>query len=282
MKTDPAPFISCDCAYEHAGIVLFGAPFDGTASYRKGARLGPQEMRNAGDDGIETYSPYQDMDLEDIRVCDIGDLSLPPDDAFAALAIIEQTAARIAKDGKRPVMLGGEHLVTLGVVRALAAVHDDLHVIHLDAHADVRDDYLGEKLSHATVMRRVWDILGDGRIFQYGIRSGDREELRWAGGRMHTHMFDVQGIEYALAQTAGHPVYLTVDLDVLDSSVLPGTGTPEAGGISFNDLIGAFAALSGANVVGADLTELSPPCDPGGASTAAACKALRELLLAIS
>ena len=273
-------FIGCDKAYEDASIVLFGAPFDGTASFRPGSRFAPQQMRTDSD-GIETYSPYQDKDLTDIGVCDIGDIAFPFGDPKAVLAQIEQTADGIVSDGKVPVMIGGEHLVSLGTVRALAKAYPDLHVIHLDAHADLRDDYLGQKLSHATVMRRIWDILGDGRIFQYGIRSGDRDEIMWGKDHVYTHMFDCTEVEYALLKTAGKPVYLSIDLDVLDSSVLPGTGTPEAGGIGFADLVRSIIKISAANIVGADINELAPHYDQSGASTMAACKALRELLLAV-
>ncbi|MDD5017995.1 MAG: agmatinase [Eubacteriales bacterium] len=273
-------FIGCDKEYKDAGIVLFGAPFDGTASFRPGARFAPQAMRLCSD-GIETYSPYQNKDLSDISVCDIGDLEFPFGEPQAVLDIIEQKTAAIVSDEKLPVMIGGEHLVSLGAVRALAQKYSGLHVIHLDAHADLRNEYLGQKLSHATVMRRIWDILGDGRIFQYGIRSGDREEILWGRHHVHTRMFNCGDIEHAVKKTQDMPVYLSIDLDVLDSSVLPGTGTPEAGGIGFAELVEAIKKISPLHIVGADLNELSPHYDPSGASTMAACKALRELLVAV-
>ena len=273
-------FIGCDKEYADAGLILFGAPFDGTASFRPGSRFAPQAMRSDSD-GIETYSPYQDKDLSDIAVCDIGDIAFPFGDTEAVLSSIETAVSGIAGDSKIPFMIGGEHLVSLGAVRALIKKYPDLHIIHLDAHADLRDDYLGQKLSHATVMRRIWELVGDGRIFQYGIRSGDREEITWGKKHVFTHMFDCSGLETALQKTKGHPVYLSIDLDVLDSSVLPGTGTPEAGGIGFAELIDAIIKTSAADVVGADINELAPHYDTSGASTMAACKALRELLLAI-
>jgi agmatinase len=176
-------------------------------------------------------------------------------------------------------MLGGEHLVTLGAVRSVAAKHPDLHVIHFDAHSDLRDKYYGQKLSHATVMRRVWDIVGDGRIFQYGIRSGEREEVEWGKSHVYTNFFNCNNLDYAIETIKDKPVYLSIDLDVLDSSVLPGTGTPEAGGISFNELIQSIFKMSELNIVAADVNELSPHYDASGSSTLIACKVLRELLL---
>ena len=281
MNKTGRPFIGCDSDYAPSNIILFGAPFDGTASFRKGARFAPAQMRKNCGDGIETYSPYQRKDLADILVCDIGDVSLGTKNTSDVLDEIEKATACIVQDGKLPVMIGGEHLVTLGAVRALVKAVPDLHVIHLDAHADLRDEMLGDPLSHATVMRRIWDIVGDGRIFQFGIRSGERAELQWGKTHVNTHFFNCNGIDIALKKIAGKPVYLSIDLDVLDSSVLPGTGTPEAGGIMFGDLVDAIVDTSGGAIVGADLVELSPHCDPGGASTLAACKALRELLLSL-
>lgn len=273
-------FIGGECEYDEAGIVLFGAPFDSTTSFRPGARFGPKAIR-ADSYGIETYSPYQDKDLLNLRVFDCGDLELPFGNAEKALDIIESHTARILGDNKIPVMLGGEHLVTLGAVRAAAERSPSLSVIHFDAHADLRQEYLGETLSHATVMRRVWDILGDGKIHQFGIRSGESGEFSFA--REHTFMnkFDFSGLEQLPALLKDNPVYLTVDLDVLDPSVFAGTGTPEPGGVSFSRLHSAMLSLKGLNLVGCDLVELAPAYDQSGASTAAACKLLRELLLTL-
>jgi len=225
-------FIGCDSSYRAADIVLYGAPFDSTTSYRPGARFGPSAIRHESF-GLETYSPYQNADLTDFDVFDSGDLELCFGSSEAALADIEARAAEILKDGKLPLLLGGEHLVTLGAVRAAVKRYPDLHVVHFDAHADLRDDYLGARLSHATVLRRVWDLVGDGRIFQFGIRSGDREEFLWGREHVFTRRFDFKGLEETVAALQKKPVYFTLDLDVLDPSVFPGTGTPEAGGVSF-------------------------------------------------
>jgi len=281
LSSNIETFIGCDKPYNKAKHVLFGAPFDSTTSYRPGARFASKTMR-AESYGIETYSPYQNKDLEDTKVFDAGDLELCIGDTKMALDQIEAFVAGLIKDNKRPIMLGGEHLVTLPAISALSKRYDDLHVIHFDAHADLRDDYLGAKLSHATVMHRAWDLLGDNRIYQYGIRSGDKSEFLWGKGHVYTQKFGFDGLEDTITRLKDKPIYLTLDLDVLDPSVFPGTGTPEAGGVSFNELLNAIMQLSNANIVGFDMVELSPPYDPSGISTATACKLLREMLLSFS
>lgn len=276
-------FIGCDAEYDDARIVLYGAPFDSTTSFRPGARFGPSAMRHESF-GIETYSPYQDRDLEDISVFDSGDLELCFGDASRAIDDLEARAEQIISDGKLPFLLGGEHLVTLAPVRALAKRYPDMHIIHFDAHADLRDDYLGAKLSHACVMRRCHELLGDGRIHQFGIRSGERGEFGFA--KLHTdmHPLSLAGLDETVKKlrAASAPVYLTIDLDVLDPSGFPGTGTPEAGGVGFTELLLALLPICRElRLIGADMVELAPMLDPSGVSTAAACKLLRELLLAI-
>ena len=275
-------FIGCDCDYSDARIVLYGAPFDSTTSFRPGARFGPSAMRHESF-GLETYSPYQDADLTDCAVFDSGDLELCFGSAEAALQDIEGRAEEILRDGKFSLLLGGEHLVTLGAVRALVRRYPGLHIIHFDAHADLRDDYLGAKLSHACVLRRCHDLLGDGRIHQFCIRSGDREEFQFAKEHTDMHKFSFDGLEETVAalKEQGVPVYFTIDLDCLDPSAFPGTGTPEAGGVSFLQLLDAIRTVCSARLVGADVNELAPMLDVSGVSTATACKVLRELLLAI-
>lgn len=275
-------FIGCDAAYDDASIVLYGAPFDSTTSFRPGTRFGPSAMRHESF-GLETYSLYQDADLTDYAVFDSGDLELCFGSAEKALADIEERAATILADGKLPLLLGGEHLVTLGAVRAVAKQYPNLHIIHFDAHADLRDDYLGARLSHACVLRRCYDILGDGRIHQFCIRSGEREEFRFAKAHTDMHPFRFDGLAETVAalKAQGVPVYFTIDLDCLDCSVFPGTGTPEAGGVTFLQLLDAIREVAQLNIVGADVNELAPMLDQSGMSTATACKVLRELLLAL-
>lgn len=275
-------FIGCDSEYEEANIVLFGAPFDSTTSFRPGARFGSAAMRHESF-GIETYSPYQDEDLTDYKVFDSGDMELCFGSAAEALDDIEERAEIILNDGKLPLLIGGEHLVTLGSVRAVAKKYENLHIIHFDAHADLRDDYLGVKLSHACVIRRCHELVGDGHIHQFCIRSGEREEFKFADAHTDMHRFDFDGLAEVVEKLKKEqaPVYFTIDLDCLDPSVFPGTGTPEAGGVSFKELLGAIEKVCEANVVAADVNELAPMLDASGASTAVACKVLRELLLAL-
>lgn len=275
-------FIGCDSEYEDAKIVLFGAPFDSTTSFRPGARFGSAAIRHESF-GLETYSPYQDKDLTDYKIFDSGDIELCFGSAESALNDIEERATTILNDKKLPILIGGEHLVTLGAIRAVAKKYPDMHIIHFDAHADLRQNYLGAELSHASVMRRCYEILGEGRIHQFCIRSGDKEEFEFA--KLHTdmHKFSFEGLKELVKELSEskNPVYVSIDLDCLDPSIFPGTGTPEAGGVSFNELLSAIFEVSKLNIVGADINELSPMLDSSGASTATACKVLRELILAI-
>ena len=273
--------MGCDKGPRFASTMLFGAPFDSTTSYRPGTRFGSAAIRHESY-GIESYSPYQDKDLEDANVIDLGDLELCFGDVNKALDRIEERTRHVLHASKRPFMLGGEHLVTLGAFRAVAAMYPDVHIIHFDAHADLRDDYLGAKLSHACVLRRCWELVGDGRIHQFGIRSGDREEFSWGRSHVSTHRFDFEGLEETLKELEGKPVYFTVDLDVMDPSIFPGTGTPEPGGVTFDALRQAVTLVcSRAKVVGCDVNELSPHYDQSGVSTIVACKIVREMLLAL-
>ena len=282
MERNVETFIGCDAEYEEAKMVLFGAPFDSTTSFRPGARFGSAAIRHESF-GLETYSPYQDEDLSDYKVFDSGDLELCFGDSVRAVADITDRADQILSDGKIPLMIGGEHLVTLGAVRAALKKYPNLHIIHFDAHADLREDYLGMQLSHACVLRRCHELVGDGRIHQFCIRSGEKSEFEFA--KMHTdmHKFDFSGLEELVVSLRREriPVYFTIDLDCLDPSVFPGTGTPEAGGVSFKELLDAILVVTGCNVVAADVNELAPMLDASGASTAVACKVVRELMLAV-
>ena len=275
-------FIGCDCEYEAAQIVLFGAPFDSTTSFRPGARFGSAAIRHESF-GLETYSPYQDKELTDYNVFDSGDLELCFGSAESALADIEERTETILTDGKLPLLIGGEHLVTLGAVRAVQKKYPELHIIHFDAHADLRDDYLGAKLSHACVIRRSHDLLGDGRIHQFCIRSGEKAEFEFAKEHTDMHRFGFSGLAELVKELKESqvPVYFTIDLDCLDPSLFPGTGTPEAGGVTFIQLLDAIRLVAKTNVVAADINELAPMLDSSGVSTATACKVLRELLLAL-
>lgn len=273
-------FIACESSYEEAQTVLFGAPYDSTTSYRPGTRFASRAIRSESF-GLETYSPYQDKDLEEIQVFDSGDLELSFGRVDLALADIKARTQTILADNKRPFMIGGEHLVTLPAVEATFEKHPDLQVIQFDAHTDLREAYLDAKLSHATVIRRIHDFLGDGKIHQFGIRSGERAEFQFAKEHTNLHKYNLEGLKETVAALKDTPVYLTIDLDVFDPGVFPGTGTPEAGGIFFMEFVESLKLISQLNIVALDVNELSPTLDQSGASTALACKVVRELLLAI-
>ena len=291
-------FIGCENEFEGARIVLFGVAFDSTSTYRKGSATGPSAIRKESF-GIETYSPYQDRDLCDIKVFDAGDIEvetkkLIPKVAEEALSMLEKTEAmteQILWPGKFPMMLGGEHLVTLGAFRAIAKRHPNVCIVHFDAHTDLRDEWEGNPNNHSTVIRRCFDTIvehdkkknnkGKNRIFQFGIRSGEKAEFEFAKNNTVLTKNNFKDIDNVLKRIGKRPVYLTIDLDVLDPSEMGGTGTPEAGGVRFMDLLSAVRKVFKLNVVGCDMVELSPPFDTNGASTALACKLLRELLLLI-
>lgn len=273
-------FIACESSYEDAQTVLFGAPYDSTTSYRPGTRFASRAIRSESF-GLETYSPYQDKDLEEIQVFDSGDLELSFGRVDLALADIKARTQTILADNKRPFMIGGEHLVTLPAVEATFEKYPDLQVIQFDAHTDLREAYLDAKLSHATVIRRIHDFLGDGKIHQFGIRSGERAEFQFAKEHTNLHKYNLDGLKETVAALKDTPVYLTIDLDVFDPGVFPGTGTPEAGGIFFMEFVESLKLISQFNIVALDVNELSPALDQSGASTALACKVVRELLLAI-
>lgn len=255
-------------------LCLIGAPFDSTTSYRPGARFGPNALREASY-GLETFSPALQADLEDLPFMDKGDLELPFGDPAVALSAIETAVDAIFKQDRTPVLLGGEHLVTLGAVRAAALHHQNLRIVHLDAHADLRDDYLGMPLSHATVIRRASEIVGIDRIRQLGIRSCDRQEFDLVR--------QLDAPPNVVIDWAGDdPVYLTIDLDILDPGCFPGTGTPEPGGWSFRQLTNTLTRLiRNLSIVAMDFVELAPMLDPSGASSITAAKVLRESLLAM-
>ncbi|CAI3388353.1 agmatinase [Enterococcus cecorum] len=273
-------FIACESSYEEAQTVLFGAPYDSTTSYRPGTRFASRAIRSESF-GLETYSPYQDKDLEEIQVFDSGDLELSFGRVDLALADIKARTQTILADNKRPFMIGGEHLVTLPAVEATFEKYPDLQAIQFDAHTDLREAYLDAKLSHATVIRRIHDFLGDGKIHQFGIRSGERAEFQFAKEHTNLHKYNLEGLKETVAALKDTPVYLTIDLDVFDPGVFPGTGTPEAGGIFFMEFVESLKLISQLNIVALDVNELSPALDQSGASTALACKVVRELLLAI-
>ena len=259
--------------YKSSKTVMLGLPFDGTVSYRSGSRFAPEQIRLASW-GLEEYSPYFDKHLEDCNFHDAGDLEFPLGNTQKSLDLIEKNVDEIYRDGKKVFGIGGEHLVTFPEIKAVSKYYKDLAIIHFDAHTDLREEYLGEELSHSAVIRHCADIVGFENIKQVGIRSGMKQEFEL----MKKH--NTLAKEYRdLEPLKGKNVFVTVDLDVLDTSVMPGTGTPETGGFTFNELLGWFKYIKDFNIVGADVVELAPDYDSSGASTAVATKVIRELLM---
>ncbi|WP_434797239.1 agmatinase [Terrisporobacter vanillatitrophus] len=275
-------FMEMECDYEESDVVVFGAGFDGTTSNRPGTRFASSAMRNEFY-GLETYSPLLELDLQDFNICDIGDLELSMGDTDKVLNEIYEETKEILNDDRFPFMIGGEHLVTLPAFKAVHEKYNDIYVLHFDAHTDLREEYNNNKNSHATVIKRVWDIIGDGRIFQFGIRSGTKEEFDFALKEKHTYMetHTIDTFWKIVSTLGGKNVYLTIDLDVLDPSIFPGTGTPEPGGITYRKFEQIFKILKNSNInlVGCDIVELSPDYDRSNVSTVVACKILRELSL---
>ena len=259
--------------YASSDIVMLGMPFDGTVSYRSGSRFAPEQIRLASW-GLEEYSPRFDKHLEDVNFHDAGDLEFPLGNTYKSLDLIEENVEQIYKDGKRVFGIGGEHLVTLPEIKAVAKFYKDLAIVHFDAHTDLREEYLGEEMSHSAVIRHASKIVGPENLKQIGIRSGMKEE--WKFMKKHNTLIH----EYSeLDELKGKKIFVTVDLDCLDPSVMPGTGTPESGGMQFNELMGWFEYLKNFDIVGADVVELAPDYDASGVSTAVATKVIRELLM---
>lgn len=279
ITTSSAYFLAARADLDQAKVVLLGVPLDVTVSYRPGTRRAPAAIRQASWN-LEEFSLYQERDLKSVPFFDAGDLALPTGGLERSLNLITQAARSLAETGKVPLFLGGEHLLTLGTVRALVQVYPDLTVLQLDAHADLRSEYEGEKLSHATVMRRIADFLPPKRIYQFGVRSATQEEVEFA--RAHTRFFPGElapPLRRLRAELADRPLYLSLDLDVFDPAFAPGVGTPEPGGVSVHEVLAALGLLKGLRVVGIDIVEACPPFDPSERTAALAALLVRELLL---
>ncbi|PZE20106.1 agmatinase [Paenibacillus xerothermodurans] len=276
-------FILSSDNYADSRAVIYGMPMDFTVSFRPGSRFGPPRIREMSV-GLEEYSPYLDKSLEDITYFDAGDLLLPFGNAARSLDIIGDYVRQLLNDGKVPIGLGGEHLCTWPVIREMYAKYPDLAIVHFDAHADLREHYEGEPLSHSTPLRKVAALMGGKNIYQFGIRSGSREEFKYARENVNFHPFDVlEPLKKVLPELAGRPIYLTIDIDVLDPSAAPGTGTAEAGGITSKELLAAIHAMAeaGLNLVGADVMEVAPVYDPSEQTPIVASKLIREILLGL-
>ncbi|MCM3130893.1 MULTISPECIES: agmatinase [unclassified Paenibacillus] len=285
MKIDQAysgnVFICSSEDYENSKAVIYGMPMDYTVSFRPGSRFGPAHIRQASV-GLEEYSPYLDRSIVDLKYFDAGDLLLPFGNASRSLDIIREYVEGLLTDGKIPVGLGGEHLVTWPVLEAMYKKYPDLAIIHIDAHADLREHYEGEPLSHSTPIRKAAELMGGKNIYQFGIRSGSREEFAYARENINFYPFEVAApMKEALPSMGSRPVYVTIDIDVLDPSAAPGTGTAEAGGITSKELLEAVHAIarSSVNVVGFDVVEVAPIYDPTQQTPIVASKLIREMLL---
>jgi agmatinase len=262
---------------DKADIVMIGLPFDATSSFRAGSRFAPDDVRVISE-SIESYSPYLDKDLEDIEFYDAGNIDITISNFEKLRSATRQKIDELLSQNKKVLSIGGEHLVTLPLIESYHKKYPNLKIIHFDAHADLRDEYLGEKFSHATVLRRVAEIVGSKNIYQFGIRSGTKEEFEY--GKNNTNFFPFEMcVENVVDELQETPIYLTIDLDVLDPSIFPGTGTPEPGGICFSELLTTIKKLNGLNIVGIDAVELSPSNDTSRVSSIATAKIIRELLL---
>ena len=258
-------------------VGLFGVPYDGTTSFRPGTRFGPAAIREVSN-GLETYCPQLHLDLEDLAFADLGAVDIPFGAPEPVVAMVRKATTAVLGQGLKPLMLGGEHSISSGAVAAVAERHPDLLLVQLDAHADLRDEWLGARHSHACAMRRCLEVLPSGDLLQLAIRSGTKEEfseLQRTGRRMA----NVAALGEALASAQGRPIYLTVDLDWFDPAVLPGTGTPEPGGYRWQDFAELVHVLRPHHLVAADVVELAPQLDGSGVSSVLAAKVTRSLLL---
>jgi agmatinase len=272
-------FLSANASFEESNVVILGCPYDGSASFRPGARFGPAAIRKASW-GIETFSPYFQRDLSQYSIHDMGDLELPLGEKKISLGLIRKALRKILSRKKFPILLGGDHLITLPIIEEILPITPQLHLLQIDAHTDLRDDYLGESLCHSTVMKKVVDLLDEDRLFQIGIRSGTEEEFKLARKMRSTVSLDPGSLSTMIRRLRNQPVYITFDLDVIDPSLLPGVGTPEPGGLSFKELISLLKKLQPLHVIGFDMVELTPDYDPTQISSLTASAILREMILA--
>jgi agmatinase len=273
-------FISAHASFRDCRAALLGCPYDGSASFRSGARFGPSAIRKASW-GIETFSPYLGRDLSELSIHDMGDLELPLGEKKTSLDLIRKALRKTLSEKKFPISLGGDHLITLPIVEELLQVYPHLCLIQIDAHTDLREDYLGETLSHSTVMRKVADLLGEGRLFQLGVRSGTREEFKLAK-KMKSLVATDREMKAMVSRLKNQPVYVSLDLDVIDPGLLPGVGTPEPGGLTFQGFVSLLKKLQPLHVIGFDMVELTPDYDPTQVSAVTASVILREMMLAFA
>lgn len=259
-------------SFEEADIVIYGLPFDQTSSFLPGSKYGPEFIRFCSEN-IEDYSPYQNKSLNDYKICDLDDLVFDIENWDEQ---IEKKVKEIFDKDKFFIFLGGEHTITVPVIRAVKNTFSDLTVIQFDAHCDLRDEYQGKKMCHASVMRRVSELIGIERIYQFGIRSGTKEEFSFG---KNLYKFEVFEPLSSVIESINGPVYLSIDVDVLDPGILPAVSTPEPGGISYQELIKSLLLLKEKQLIGADIVEYNPLTASPYASGSTVAEILRELIL---
>jgi agmatinase len=276
---DPA-FIACRASLPDARIVLFGIPFEGTVNLRRGADQGPRDLRLASD-SIETYSPALERDLEDLAMADLGDCELGAGSPREQLDGARRQVAEFWQPGLVPVMLGGDHTATLPVIETLAPAIPDLRILQLDAHPDLREEFLGERYNYASAMARVMEVVAPERVYQVGMRTGAREEYARKAPRLYpAHaIHPVEAVRSLVPELGRHPLYVTIDVDVLDPSEAPGTGAPEPCGLTASELIEIIRLLEPCRIVGTDLVEVAQAFDPSGRTGITASWILREAIL---
>jgi agmatinase len=280
VKLADPRFIACRAPYPDARIVLFGIPFEGSVNLRTGADRGPRDLRIASD-SIETYSPVLERDLEDLGMADLGDCELGGGSPREQLARAREEVRGFWHPGLLTVMLGGDHTATLPIIEVLAPAIPDLRVLQLDAHPDLREEFLGERYNYASAMARVMDVVAPERVYQVGMRTGAREEYR----RKVPHLYPahtvhpVEAVRGLVPELSRHPLYVTIDVDVRDPSQAPGTGAPEPCGLLASELIDIVRLLEPCTIVGTDLMEVAHAFDPSGRTGITASWILREAIL---
>jgi len=277
-------FIGSNKTNEDCSIGIFGVNYDGTTSYKSGARFGPNAIRMASQ-SLETYCPIIKKDLNELSYLDFGSLSIDLNNTESVINKVNNATKYIIDKNLKPLLFGGEHSITTGVVQALIKKYPDLILLQLDAHADLRDSYLNNKYSHACTMKRCFEILPKQTIFQIGIRSGTKDEFDFMKNKNQLIKFEEENdIEYLinkLSNFKSSPIYLTLDLDWFDPSLVPGTGTPEPGGFFWKDFESILKILNQHKIIGADIVELSPDLDSSGVSSIVAAKVARSLIMTL-
>ena len=282
FNNNGAIFMGAQRSIYQCKVSLLGVPYDGTCCFRPGARFGPSAVREDSH-GIETYCPQLNLDLEDINYADLGSLDLPLGDTELIIDYVKNATDVLLKNNLKPLIIGGEHSITNGIIKSLITNYPELIMIQLDAHADLREEWLGSKFSHACTMKRCLEILPSKKIFQIGIRSGTKSEFleMYNNKRLIQHTLGKKAkyLDEALKSLKGTPIYLTFDLDWFDPSLMPGTGTPEPGGYFWNDFAAIIDVIKSHNLIGADVVELSPKLDNTGISSILAAKVIRSLIM---